>query len=257
MTEQAVTEPQWLVGINAVQSALEHDPVSILELLVESGRQDRRVQTLLELARNSGVNTRRVDKKELKRRFSNARHQGVAASYRPPPLLNESDLADLFDGHTAPLVLVLDHIEDPRNFGACLRTAAAAGVNAVVFPKDRSVGLTPSARKAASGAAERLPLVQVTNLARTLDLLKDQGFWIAGAAGDASDSLYDSKLQGPLALVMGSEGKGLKRLVREKCDFLLKIPISDQMESLNVSVATGIMLFEALRQRMGASTLSQ
>jgi 23S rRNA (guanosine2251-2'-O)-methyltransferase len=249
-----MAEPQWLVGINAVRSALEHNPLGILELLVESGRHDQRVQTLLELAGKNGVSTRRAEKKELQRRFPKERHQGVAASYRVQPMLNEADLAGLFDGQKSPLVLVLDHIEDPGNFGACLRTAAAAGVGAVVFPKDRAVGLTPGARKAASGAAERLPLVQVTNLARTLDLLKDQGFWIAGAAGDAHDSLYDSKLNGPLALVMGSEAKGLKRLVREKCDFLLKIPMSDEMESLNVSVATGIMLFEAVRQRKVAAS---
>jgi 23S rRNA (guanosine2251-2'-O)-methyltransferase len=244
-----MAEAQWLVGINAVQSALEHDPVNILELLVESGRQDRRVQDLLELANKAGVTVRRIEKKELARRFSRERHQGVAARVRPQPLLDESDLSGLFDGQQAPLVLVLDHIEDPRNFGACLRTAAAAGVSAVVFPKDRAVGLTPSARKAASGAAERLPLVQVTNLARSLDLLKEQGFWVAGAAGEAEESLFGSKLDGPMAIVMGSEGKGLKRLIRDKCDFLLKIPMSGEMESLNVSVATGIMLYEVVRQR--------
>ena len=248
-----MAEAQWLVGINAVQSALEHDPVSILELLIESGRQDRRVEALLEIANGAGVSVRRVNKKELQRRFGKECHQGVAASYRPQPMLDESDLAGLFKGKKDPLVLILDHIEDPRNFGACLRTAAAAGVDAVIFPKDRAVGLTPSARKAASGAAERLPLVQVTNLARTLDSLKGLGFWITGAAGDADDSLYRSKLDGSLALVMGSEGKGLKRLVRDKCDFLLKIPMSGEMESLNVSVATGIMLFEAIRQRKGAA----
>lgn len=244
-----MADTQWLVGINAVQSALEHDPSSILEVLVESGRQDGRVQQLLKLAADHGVSTRRTDKKELQRLFSNERHQGVAARYFPPPLLDESDLTELFAEQQAPLVLVLDHIEDPRNFGACLRSAAAAGVNAVIFPKDRAVGLTPSARKAASGAAERLPLVQVTNLARTLDLLKDLGFWIAGAAGDADESLFNAKLDGSMAIVMGSEGKGLKRLVRDKCDFLLKIPMSGEMESLNVSVATGIMLYEVIRQK--------
>lgn len=248
-----MAEPQWLVGINAVQSALEHDPISILDLWVDSGRQDRRIQELLELASINGVSTKRVDKKELQRRFGKERHQGVVASYRPQPMLSESELTSLFVDQKAPLVLMLDHIEDPRNFGACLRTAAAAGVSAVVFPKDRAVGLTPSARKAASGAAERLPLVQVTNLARTLDLLKNQGFWITGAAGDAADSLYGSDLGGPLVVVVGGESKGLKRLVREKCDFLLKIPMSAEMESLNVSVATGIILFEAIRQRKVAA----
>ncbi len=165
-------------------------------------------------------------------------------------VLNEDDLIILLESlKEPPFLLILDEINDPHNLGACLRSADAAGVHAVIVPKDRSVSLTETVRRVACGAAEKVPFVQATNLARVMDKLREAGIWIVGTADEARDSLYKTSLAGPLALVMGSEGKGLRRLTREKCDFLVKIPMFGSVESLNVSVAAGICLFEALRQR--------
>ena len=166
------------------------------------------------------------------------------------PLLDEDDLLVMLEKLAAPpFLLILDEINDPHNLGACLRTAAAAGVHAVVVPKDHSVSLTETVRRVACGGAEKVPFVRVTNLARTMKQLQEAGVWLVGAAGEASDNLFKTDLTGPLAIVMGSEGSGLRRLTRDNCDFLVSIPMSGAVESLNVSVATGICLFEALRQR--------
>jgi 23S rRNA (guanosine2251-2'-O)-methyltransferase len=189
----------------------------------------------------------------LDRMTGGARHQGVVARYDAPAPLAESDLAGLAErAGRAALFLVLDGVTDPHNFGACLRSAEAAAVTAVVVPKDRAVGVTPTVRRASAGAADRVPIVAVTNLARALKTLKDAGVWLVGLAGDTPQSLYAIDLDGPIAVVLGSEGEGMRRLTREACDFLAHIPMRGAVESLNVSVATGVALFEALRQRAAA-----
>lgn len=243
-------ETDWLLGINPVLSALEHDPGNVEQVLVALRRDDRKVRQILVLCEQHRIASRRVERSELDQTLKGQRHQGVAASYRVRQPLDEADLLTHLGTLDAPLVLVLDHLEDPRNFGACLRSAAAAGVDAVVYPKDRAVGLTPVARRTAAGTAERLVLARVTNLNRTLEKLQKAGVWLVGADASADKSLYETDLTGPLALVLGGEGGGLKRLVRERCDFLASIPMHSQVESLNVSVAAAIMMFEARRQRL-------
>ena len=187
---------------------------------------------------------------DLDRLSGQQRHQGVIAGFTGSNLATESQLDAILDSISdTPLILVLDGIQDPHNLGACLRTADAAGVHMVVICKDRSSGITPVVRRAASGAAETLAVIQATNLARVLRKLKNRGIWLAGTSDDASDSLYTADLTGPLALVMGSEGSGLRRLTGELCDYLVSIPMAGQVESLNVSVATGVCLYEINRQR--------
>jgi len=240
----------WIVGINPVEGALSNDAERICELLVEAGQRNPRVQELAERAKKLNIPVHQRARAELDRVSGEARHQGVAALYDPPPQAHENDLAGLIerDGSDT-LVLVLDGVTDPHNLGACLRSAAATKVTAVIVPKDRAVGLTPVVRRASAGGADRVPLIAVTNLARTLRELKDAGVWITGFAGDTDTTLYGVDFRGPVALVMGSEGEGIRRLTRELCDFVAKIPMPGNMESLNVSVATGVALFEALRQR--------
>jgi 23S rRNA (guanosine2251-2'-O)-methyltransferase len=240
----------WIVGINPVEGALGNDPQRVRELLVENGQRNPRVHELAERAKALHIPVHHRPREQLEKLAGAARHQGVAALYEAPPLGHENDLAALLerDGSGA-LVLVLDGVTDPHNLGACLRSAAAAKVTAVVVPKDRAVGLTPVVRRASAGGADRVPLIAVTNLARTLRELKEAGVWITGLAGDTTQSLYQLDLKGPVALVLGSEGDGMRRLTRENCDFLASIPMPGTMESLNVSVATGIVLFETLRQR--------
>jgi 23S rRNA (guanosine2251-2'-O)-methyltransferase len=179
-----------------------------------------------------------------------ARHQGVVARYNAPTPHSEAELPKLVEGAgVSALFLVLDGVTDPHNLGACLRSAEAAGVTAVIVPKDRAVGITPTVRRASAGAADRVPLVAATNLARALKALKDAGVWLVGLVGDIDTSLYSIDLKGPIAIVLGSEGEGMRRLTREACDFVARIPMRGGVESLNVSVATGIALFETLRQR--------
>ena len=210
-----------------------------------------RIGALEVMAREQGVAVEDVPKKTLDGLTRGANHQGVVARYRGGSAATESDLDRILEAAgKAPILLVLDGVQDPHNLGACLRTAAAAGVNAVIAPKDNAVGLTPIARKAASGGAEIVPFIQVTNLARTLDRLKQAGFWVVGAVGEADRSLYEVDLKGPLIVAMGAEGSGLRRLTRERCDFLAAIPMAASMESLNVSAATAVILFEAVRQRL-------
>jgi len=239
-----------IAGIHSVRAALERGGQGIAEVWLERTRRDRRVAELVELARQAGVKLRQVDGEELTRAAAGLNHQGVLAWARPAASKGESDLEDLLDGlREPPFLLVLDEVQDPHNLGACLRSADAAGVQAVIAPKDNAAGLTPTVAKVASGAAESVPYVQVTNLARTLDALKDRGLWLVGLAGEAETDLYGLDLKGPLALVLGSEGRGLRRLTRERCDFLARLPMLGRVESLNVSVAAGICLYEALRQR--------
>jgi 23S rRNA (guanosine2251-2'-O)-methyltransferase len=249
---------QYIYGIHAVDSLLRQNPKTVQRLWVQAGRDDKRIARLLELAQNQGVPVAREPKKELDDRVT-GRHQGVVAETFNDPvhgdthqanLLQEADLLRRVEEKDGPvLILVLDGVTDPHNLGACLRSADAAGVDAVVVPKDKSADLTPTARKVACGAAEVVPFARVTNISRTLDALKGRGVWIYGAAGEAEKSIYENDLSGSMALVMGAEGTGLRRLTREHCDFLIKLPMAGSVSSLNVSVATGICLFEAVRQR--------
>lgn len=239
-----------IFGLHAVQSALERDQASIEQLWIDRGRRDERMKRIISAAKSAGCPVEFVRRSELDQMAGEARHQGVIARCTVTMPRNEEQLWGLLDAlETAAFLLVLDGVQDPHNLGACLRSADAAGVHAVIVPRDRAVGLTPVVRKVASGAAETLPLIQVTNLARTLEALRQRGIWVIGAAGEAEKTLFETDLGGPLALVMGNEGKGMRRLTREHCDHLVKIPMAGNVESLNVSVATGICLFEAVRQR--------
>lgn len=238
----------WIAGINAVAAALEAG-ASLTEVLIEQRAKNPRLQEIAAAAKAADVAVRFVPTEQLDRMAQGARHQGVVAQQVEQRAYDERDLEGLIEFVANPLLLILDGVQDPHNLGACLRTAAAAGVTAVIVPKDRAVGLTPTVRKIAAGGAERVPLVRVTNLARSMKQLQEAGVWIVGLAGEVEASLYDINLRGPIAIAMGSEGDGLRRLSREHCDYLAQIPMHSGMESLNVSVATGISLFEALRQR--------
>ncbi len=248
MTETAV-----VFGLHAVQAALENQASRVAGVLLQRGRGDARIDAIEQLARAAGISVERREVRELDQLSGNGRHQGVVARLEAAGPQGEGALDDLLDkAGPAPFVLVLDGVQDPHNLGACLRTADAAGVHAVIVPRDRAAGLSPTVRKVASGAAETTPLIHVVNLARTLRHLKDRGIWVVGAAGEADMDLYAADLKGPLAIVMGSEGEGLRRLTREHCDSLVRIPMAGSVESLNVSVATGVLLFEATRQRRPA-----
>ena len=250
---------QNIYGIHAVDSLLRQKPASITQLLVQAGRSDKRIAAIRELAANQGVVIAERTRAELDT-LVNARHQGVVAQQA---FLAEEEGANLWSevqllqhieqsGHPA-LLLILDGITDPHNLGACLRSADAAGVHAVIVPKDKSADLSPVARKVACGAAEVVPFVRVTNLSRTLSALKERGVWLHGAAGEAEQTVYDADFTRSVALVLGAEGKGLRRLTREHCDILVSLPMAGSVSSLNVSVATGVCLFEALRQRKAGS----
>ena len=245
------TQADWLLGPNAVEAQLDSDPGRILEVIVEDGRRNPRVEGLVLRCRALDLAVQLVSRASLDKRVASDRHQGIAARSRLPDALDETDLLRMIENSREPaLVLVLDGVQDPHNLGACIRTAAAAGALAVVVPKDRAVGLTPTVVRSSAGMASKLPLVRVTNLARALETLKKAGVWIGGATGEAKESVYAADLTGPIAIVLGSEGEGLRELTRKTCDYLWKIPIADGVESLNVSVATGVFLFEARRQRM-------
>ena len=238
-------------GIHAIDVLLRRSPERIISLSVQSDRNDKRVQGLLSLAQNQGVSVSRVTKAELDATVSE-RHQGVVALIKPrqgDAEVTERDLTQFLSDLDCPLILVLDGVTDPHNLGACLRSADAAGVAAVIVPKDNSAELNAVARKVASGAAEVIPLVRVTNLARILRSLKELGIWVVGTTGEADTLVFDQDLSIPTALVMGAEGPGMRRLTTEACDFLVKLPMAGDVSSLNVSVATGICLFEAVRQR--------
>ncbi|KLV04877.1 MULTISPECIES: 23S rRNA (guanosine(2251)-2'-O)-methyltransferase RlmB [Photobacterium] len=238
-----------IFGIHAVQAVLNTDPSRFIEVFVLKGRQDERLLPVLNELQRLGVTIQQAGRKALDDKVKGAAHQGIIARVRPGKQYNENDLDDLLASQENPLLLVLDGVTDPHNLGACLRNADAAGALAVIVPKDRSAQLTATASKVACGAAEVVPLVRVTNLARTLRALQEKGVWVVGTAGEATHDIYQSKLTGPLAIVMGAEGEGMRRLTRETCDDLIKIPMAGTVSSLNVSVATGICLFEAVRQR--------
>lgn len=243
-------QEQALAGIQPVATALKTNPGSISSVNIAAGSRNQRVQDLAMLARDAGIPVREVHREQLDQLAGFEKHQDIVARLHAQTTRDEADLVPMLEQVEGnPLVLVLDCVEDPHNLGACLRSAEAAGVHAVIIPRDRAVGLTPVVRKASAGASEVIPLFQVTNLARTLRALKEAGIWLAGAAGEAPKTLYEQDLTGPLALVMGGEGRGLRRLTAEHCDYLLRIPMAGVIESLNVSVATGICLYEIQRQR--------
>lgn len=246
-------EPATLLwGWHAAERLLSAAPDVMVELLVLEGREDERSRGLLERAHAAGIPVRRVNRKTLDD-LAQEGHQGVVARLRPRPAEGEGALDELLDALLEPpFLLVLDGVQDPHNLGACLRAADGAGVHGVIVPRDRAAGLTATVRKVACGAAETTRLFRVTNLARTLRHLKARGIWIVGTAGEADASLFDVDLKGPLALVLGGEAKGLRRLTREACDSLVSLPMRGAVESLNVSVAAGIALYPALNRRREA-----
>ena len=241
---------QKVFGLHTVNALLQQDPEHVVALWVLAPRRDARLERLLAAARKAHIAVQPVERRTLDQMVPGARHQGVVAEYRGAPPRGEPDLELLLQRlEGTPLLLVLDGVQDPHNLGACLRSADAAGAHAVVAPKDRAVGLTATVHKVASGASKTVPFIQVTNLARTLARLRAQGVWVVGATGEGQINLYEADLSVPLALVLGSEGRGLRRLTREQCDLLVRIPMKGIVESLNVSVAAGVCLFEAVRQR--------
>lgn len=242
---------QWemVFGVHAVEALLRHHPKRVKQIVLASGRQEDRLQSLYELAVQHRIDIDYAERRELDERVDGV-HQGVLAYVSPSQIWGEAMLDELLQRlEEPPLLLILDGVTDPHNLGACLRTADAAGVHAVIIPKDKSATLNATVRKVACGAAEVIPLVAVTNLARTLEQIKQAGIWLVGTAGEAEKSIYQHDLKGPLALVMGAEGKGMRRLTREHCDYLANLPMAGSVSSLNVSVATGVCLFEAVRQR--------
>ncbi len=249
-----MSEGSIVFGLHAVRTLLQQRPERATLLMLQKGREDARATELMRIAQTAGVRIEWRDARELQKLSGSEHHQGACLQVRPIGALGEGALDELLDrAMTPPLLLVLDGVQDPHNLGACLRTADAAGVSAVIVPRDRAAGLSPTVRKVASGAAETMPLIQVTNLARTLRWLKERDVWIVGTDDQAQTSLYQAKLTGPLAIVLGAEGAGLRRLTRESCDVLVNIPMRGVVESLNVSVATGIALYEAVRQREAGS----
>ena len=248
-------DQQHIGGLHSVKAALKSSASEIEKLLVQKGRRDTRLRDLRQLAERHAIATEEVNRSLLNEIAPDLQHQGVVAVLRLASSGVREDLSAFVSSTLASqaahrmLILVLDEVQDPHNLGACLRSADAAAVDAVVIPARNSVGLTPVVRKVACGAAETVPLFQVTNLQRSLSELQRLGVWVYGAAGEASDSLYEVDLAGHIALVMGAEGTGLRRLTREQCDGLFHLPMLGTVSSLNVSVATGISLFEAVRQR--------
>jgi 23S rRNA (guanosine2251-2'-O)-methyltransferase len=242
----------WIAGINAVASSLEHDAEHVREVLIEAGQRNPRLVEIEERARQLDIPVRKVNAQAIGGVAGDLRHQGVVARYEAAKPTSESELPAIIEAAGGKaLLLVLDGVQDPHNLGACLRSAAAAGVHAVIIPKDKAAPVNATVRKTSAGAADRIPVISVTNLARTLRTIKDAGVWVYGLDGEAPDSLYGVDLKGNVALVLGGEAEGMRRLTREHCDGLVRILMPGTMESLNVSVAAGVALFEAVRQRLG------
>jgi 23S rRNA (guanosine2251-2'-O)-methyltransferase len=256
MSEKLTLNPwsnhmETICGFHAIESLLDHAPHRIHHIFIYENRDDKRLNTLIAQAQTKKIAIRTLSATEMEKQFGAFRHQGVAASITPCEPYTERDLSRLLEqSPSAPLILILDSITDPHNLGACIRTANAAGVSFIVIPKDKSAPLTPVVSKVASGAMELTPIVRVTNLARAIEILKDLGVWVYGAAGEVSTSLYQLDTHRAIAIVMGAEGEGLRQLTRARCDDLFSIPMQGTVASLNVSVATGICLYEVVRQRM-------
>lgn len=246
-----MNEKALIFGMHAVEALLAKQPQRVMRLMILADRQDKKIQAIIANAKHHKITIDFFSRQELDHLTQNENHQGVAAFCQKAKNYSEHDLEIILKNtKKSPFLLILDGIQDPHNLGACLRSADAAGVDAVIAPKDKSVGLTPTVCKVASGAAEVVPFIQVTNLARTLRFLKEQNIWVFGAAAEADKAVFEVDLNLPLALVLGAEGTGLRRLTREHCDRLLMIPMQGAVSSLNVSVAAGIFLFEAVRQRV-------
>jgi 23S rRNA (guanosine2251-2'-O)-methyltransferase len=240
-------EPRVVFGFHAIVARLRSDPRSVVEIFVDETRNDARIRDLASSAERAGVRVMRVPTKRLDGFYGGGRHQGVVARVE---VKKASDTLDeVLEGVEKPLLLVLDGVTDPHNLGACLRVANAAGAHAVVAPKDRAAGITPAVSKVASGAAESTPYLMVTNLARTLSDIKERNIWVVGADERAEKTLYETDLPDSIAWVLGAEGEGMRRLTRESCDLLARIPMGGDVASLNVSVSAGICLFEAVRRR--------
>src|SRR5436189_1927048 len=240
-------EPRVVFGFHAVLARLRADPSSVLEIFLDETRNDARGKDLAATAERAGVRLMRVPTKRLDGFYGGGRHQGVVARIEMKSLSHSLD--EIVEQIEKPLLLVLDGVTDPHNLGACLRVANAAGAHAVIAPKDRAAGITPAVAKVASGAAEATPYIMVTNLARTLSELKERNIWIVGADERADKTLYETGIPEAVAWVLGAEGEGMRRLTRESCDVLVRIPMRGEVESLNVSVAAGVVLFESARQR--------
>jgi 23S rRNA (guanosine2251-2'-O)-methyltransferase len=248
----ADSKRNFVYGLHAVNAVLDRSPERLLELWLAQPRDDERSRALRERAQNAGIAVQSVSAAGIAKLVGDVAHQGAVAAVRPLRAWDEHDLIESLSQTAGdPLLLILDGVTDPHNLGACLRTADAAGAHAVLIPKDRAATVDGVVRKVAAGAAEFIPVASVTNLARALDMLKERGIWVVGTDGEAPQSLYEADLKRPLGLVLGAEGAGMRRLTRERCDFLVRIPMAGQVESLNVSVAAGVALFEARRQRTG------
>lgn len=242
---------QFVYGVHAVSALLTNPRRQIHKLLVSEDRIDKKIAEIIEKAQSAKISIEKISMQKMNQRFPDYTHQGVVASASSLSDYNEADLLNLLESAKTPaLILILDGVTDPHNLGACLRSADATGVDFVVIPKDKSASITPVVSKVACGAAESIPLVKVTNLVRSMELLKEQGVWIYGAAGEANKTLYQIDCKGSTAIVMGAEGEGLRRLIREHCDDLFALPMQGSVESLNVSVATGVSLYEVVRQRI-------
>ncbi|MFO7604230.1 MAG: 23S rRNA (guanosine(2251)-2'-O)-methyltransferase RlmB [Gammaproteobacteria bacterium] len=236
--------------MHAVTALLRKEPELVKRLWLEQSRRDQRGRELLGMARSHGITVERVDRQALDQQVGEVKHQGVVAESQNQPAMDEASFLDwLEQSEVVPFLLILDGVQDPHNLGACLRTADAVGVQAVIAPRDNACGLTATVRKVACGGAETVPFVQVTNLARVLRQLQERGVFLIGTAAEAEVTLYQADLRGPIGLVLGAEGKGMRRLTREHCDTLVSLPMVGQVESLNVSVSAGVLLYEALRQR--------
>jgi 23S rRNA (guanosine2251-2'-O)-methyltransferase len=245
-----MSQAKVLFGFHAVGVRMKTAPQSVIEVVFDASRRDARMRQFLDRAREAGVRLIEADALRVAKLAGSHGHQGVAA--RVHALESAHSLDDLLDAlHEPPLLLVLDGVTDPHNLGACLRVADGAGAHAVIAPKDHAAGLNATVAKVASGAAETVPYFMVTNLARTLGELKERNIWCVGLAGEAEKSVYQVDLRGPIALVLGAEGPGLRQLTRKTCDELIQIPMAGAVESLNVSVASGVCLYEARRQRLG------
>lgn len=247
---------QYVYGLHAVSALLANPHRMTKKLYVSLDREDNRLQEIIDKAMQANINIEKVSMHKMNQRFADFTHQGVVACASSLPKYNESHLLALLESSKHPaLILILDGITDPHNLGACLRTADATGVDFVMIPKDKSASITPVVSKVACGAAESVPLVRVTNLVRSIKLLKEHGVWVYGAAGEATGTLYQTDCTSAIAIVLGAEGEGLRRLTRENCDSLFSLPMLGSVDSLNVSVATGVSLYEILRQRKGSGFL--
>ncbi len=240
-----------LFGVHAVQAALDYSPEKFIQVWLDNQRQDARLKELQNQLESLNIKTELADKKKLDKFANGKNHQGIVAEVELPSVHSEEQLKHRIKTLTeTPFFLVLDHVQDPHNLGACLRTADGAGVHGIIITKDNATGITPTVCKVASGAAETVPVYQVTNLVRTLRWMKEQNIWIIGSTGEANQSIFNTDLKNmPLALVMGAEGTGMRHLTQQHCDLLVKIPMYGQVESLNVSVAAAVMIYEVLRQK--------